>query len=129
MQKKLNFNGKMLSLDVDSLFTKVPVQETIEFLKRKLPSLNLNLPIPCEVFIDLIELCVTDDLFECQGEFYQQKYGMSMGNPLSPVLCNLFMEYFETELLPQICSLKWLRYVDDVFLVWPDSLDFDSFFC
>lgn len=59
---------KSLSPGVDSLFTTVPVQETIEFLKRKLPGLNLNLPIPCEAFTDLVELCVTDNVFECQGE-------------------------------------------------------------
>ena len=41
----LSHNGKMLSLDVDSLFTKVLVNETIDFLKRNLPEWDVNLPI------------------------------------------------------------------------------------
>ena len=40
------------------------------------------------------------------------------------------MEYFETELLPLVQNgpSMWLRYVDDVFSVWPEGRDFDSFF-
>ena len=55
---------------------------------------------------------------------------MAMGSSLSPVLAGLFMEYFETELLPTILDspLSWFRYVDDVFSVWPDNQDFQGFF-
>ena len=126
--RNLTFNGKLISLDVESLFTKVPVSETIDFLRRKLPDCNLDIPIDLNRFIDLIELCVTDNVFEYDNDYYRQNYGMSMGSPLSPVLCNLFMEYFETELLPRISDIKWLRYVDDIFLVWPRNLNFDIFY-
>ena len=53
-----------------------------------------------------------------------------MGNPLSPILANLFMEYFEKKLLKDIAppNLVWLRYVDDVFAVWPSGSDFHTFF-
>ena len=122
----LNLTGKLLSLDVDSLFTKVPVRETLNFLCRKLPDNSLDIPMEIDDFIDLIDLCITDNVFEYNGNYSVQKYGMSMGSPLSPVLCNIFMEYFETKLLPQIASIKWLRYVD-IFLVWPQHLDFDVF--
>ena len=126
--KDFSFNGRMLSLDVESLFTKVPVDETLEFVKRKLPDWDLDLPVDNQTFVKLLELCVKDNVFVYDNNFYRQKYGMSMGSPLSPVLCNIFMEYFETELMSNICDLKWLRYVDDLFLVWPEDQDFDIFF-
>ena len=52
-----------------------------------------------------------------------------MGSPLSPVLANLYMEYYETELLPQISPSPplWLRYVDDVILAWDQETDFQGF--
>ena len=51
---------------------------------------------------------------------YRQE-GLAMGSPLSPVLANIYMEYFE-EMALGSTSLKpsmWLRYVDDTFILWP----------
>lgn len=129
---KINVAGhRMVSLDVNSLFTKVPIDETIAFLKRKLPTLNLDLPLPVSTFIKLIELCLTDNVFQSpNGSYYRQRFGLAMGNSLSAVLSNLFMEYFETEILPTIPDhpKTWFRYVDDIFSLWPEQTNFQSFF-
>jgi hypothetical protein len=40
---------------------------------------------------------------------------------LSPVISNIFVEHFE-EIAPDTVDYKhakWLRYVDDTFVVWP----------
>ena len=53
-----------------------------------------------------------------------------MGSPLSPVLANLYMEYFEVELLPTLSlrPIMWARYVDDIFAIWPhDRAEFPAF--
>jgi hypothetical protein len=43
-----------------------------------------------------------------------------MGNSLSPVVSNIFMEHFEDIALDtaEYKPAKWLRYVDDTFVVW-----------
>ena len=44
-----------------------------------------------------------------------------MGSSLSPAVANLFMIYFEKKAI-ESANLKpklWIRYVDDVFVVWP----------
>ena len=48
-----------------------------------------------------------------------------MGSPLTPVLDDIYIEYFE-EMALGSTSLKpsmWLRYVDDTFILWPHLED------
>jgi hypothetical protein len=46
---------------------------------------------------------------------------MAMGSSLSPVVSNIFVEHFEEIALDTAYykPAKWLRYVDDTFVVWP----------
>ena len=50
--------------------------------------------------------------------------------PLSPILANLNMEYFETDIFPYWNSqpLLGLRYIDYIFVVWPDDQNFSRLF-
>ena len=48
----------MISFDVISLFTNVPVSDSLSFLRKKLPELDVVLPVPVDVFVKLLELCV-----------------------------------------------------------------------
>ena len=97
-------NKKMVSFDVESLFTKVPVHECINFLRNKIDTLDLDLPVPNNIFIDLVDLCISECYFSCNNRIYAQVSGLPMGSPLSPVLANLFMEFYETEILPNIVN-------------------------
>jgi hypothetical protein len=54
-------------------------------------------------------------------KFFQQKDGMAMRSSLTPTVSNIFMEHFEKLALDsaQYKPLLWLRYIDDMFVVWP----------
>ena len=120
----------MLSLDVTALFTNVPLDDVLNFLVDQFNSGVLHLPIPIDSFVSLVRLCVDNNYFSFGDSFYRQIYGVAMGSPLSPVLANLNKEYLEKSLLPTLNSrpLFWLRYVDDIFALWPNDANFDSFF-
>lgn len=51
----------MVSFDVDSLITKVPFDDVLEFLSRKLPDHHLDLLTG--TFIELLRLCVSSNAF------------------------------------------------------------------
>ena len=68
-------------------------------------------------------------MFQFEGDYYRQRLGVAKSSPLSPILANIFMEMFETELLTSLTGrpLLWLGYVDDVFAVYPNKSDSDLF--
>ena len=112
-----NLAQKFISFDATALFTNIPLDITFDFLRRKLPTLNHEFPIPVDLLIDFFDIAVNDMYFEYDGNFYQQVFGFAMGNPLSPILANLFLEHLESEILPLYTGYQpifWLRYVDDV---------------
>ena len=67
--------------------------------------------------------------FTFNDEYYQQTFGMAMGNPLSPLLSNLYMEFFEKKFIPRLNGLQliWFRYVDDILALLPVDFDVDNF--
>ena len=86
----MNFNGKLLSLDVDSLFTKVPTKETLYFLRRRLHEFDLDIPFDTAKFIELIEACITDNVVEYNGVSFA-KIWYEHGKP--PLPCSLWSFY------------------------------------
>jgi hypothetical protein len=101
----------MVSFDVVSLFTKVPIEDSLQLL-----SIHFENNI-----LALFKHVLTSTYFSFDGQFYEQTDGVAMGSPLSPVRANFFMEDFETKAL-HLTPHKpthWLRYVDDTFIIWP----------
>ena len=121
---------RFISFDVVSLFTNVPVKPTLDFLQRKLLSLNLKFDVPVECLIDLVDLCLDQSCFQFENDFYEQIFGTSMGNPLSPIISCLFLEYLETEKFPLYKGIKptfWKRYIDDALCLVPPNFDLEKF--
>jgi hypothetical protein len=113
----------MASFDVESLFTNVPIEETLEILKDKLEKdtdLSTRTPLSKEAILELTRICITTTYFQYKDAFFQQKSGMAMGSPLSPLLANMYMEWFEQKAIETSHTKPrmWLRYVDDTFTIW-----------
>ena len=90
---------------------------------------NYAFPIPLEDIIELLKLCLCNLNFTFNDEFYEQKFGCAMGNPVSPIVSNSYMEFFEKKLLPVKLprNEKWFRYVEDVLCLWPIEHNLEQF--
>lgn len=117
---RLREDELMVSFDVASLFTNVPVDETIKIIADLVSATDL-----LEVYMKGIELCLKSGYLVWHGEYYLQVDGVAMGSPIAPVTANIFMEWFEEKALETapVRPRYWWRYVDDVFaIVSRDSL-------
>ena len=107
-----------MSLDVVSLFTKVPTDETLAVVWDELDCILID------NLMEMLTFCVETIYFGMGSDIYRQER-LAMGSPLSPVLANVYMEYFE-EMALGSTSLKpsmWLRFVH-----FPVQFYFVSFF-
>lgn len=86
--------------DITSLFTNVPLDETIILCAEKAFSNNwfnatYNLNITKSGLIELLTIATKDQLFQFNGKLYKQSRCVGMGSPLGPLMANTLM-----------CSLK-----------------------
>ena len=123
---------RLVSFDVVSLFTNVPLNETIKIISNYLyPKGGEScLPFPKKSFDKLMKIA-TGGLFMYQDKFYTQTDGVAMGNPLGPTLANFFLAHLETTKLNNFPGSKpkmYLRYVDDIFAVFEEESHIKPFF-
>lgn len=85
----------LVSFDVISVFTKIPVEYTLELMKQILTAEEMK----------LAELCLKTTYFLFNGKFYKQIEGAAMGSALSPLGAEVFMEDFEKRSLEGCISL------------------------
>ncbi|XP_043220540.1 uncharacterized protein LOC122380955 [Amphibalanus amphitrite] len=118
--------GSLASLDVESLFTNVPVLETIDIILdvvysgTTLPPLKLSKSI----LKKLLLMCTTEAAFRGpDGKLYSQKDGIAMGSPLGPLFANFYMARLENTVLQNMDGPPELyaRYVDDIFVCVRDE--------
>ena len=120
---------KFVSFDVESLFTNVPLQRTLEIIvdriyNKKLIDTNLKK----STLRKLIRDTCTKTAFSCNNQLYEQIDGVSMGGSLGPVLANIIMTEFEQTIVKQLINRGlitfYCRYVDDtLLLIKPDTIN------
>ena len=122
----------MVSFDVVSLFTNVPLNETIDIVADYVYASDSVHPVPKfskNIFIKLLKKA-TGGMFLYKDKLYRQIDGVAMGGPLGPTLANFFLGHLETKLFMGIdfAPSLYLRYVDDIFAVFRSVSDKLAFF-
>ena len=110
-----NKHNYLVSFDVESLFTNIPVNEVINIAADLVyrHESETKPKFGKDVFVKLCEFA-TQGCFMYNGEMFKQIDGVSMGSPLAPILANLFLAQLEQSWLSEECSpLYYSRYVDD----------------
>ena len=117
----------LVSSDVKALFTNVPVARSLKIILDRLendPLLAERTTLSPVQVRDLLKICLTTTYFQFDGVIYIQVEGAAMGSPVSPIVANLFMEWFEEHALATFrAELQlWKRYVDDTGVALEETL-------
>ena len=84
------------SFDISSLFTNIPLAETIQICADTFYDGDLSPPqFSKEIFIELMNVATTSAEFSFNNVMYQQIDGVAMGSPLGPALANIFVGYYQ----------------------------------
>ena len=115
-ENKLKEDEEDISYDVESLFTNVPIDETIEFILDEI-YVNKKLKPICSRLImkRLLKRLTSDCLFSVNERLIKQIDGCAMGSPLSVVLSGIFMTKLEKDVVYPELPILFRRFVDDVF--------------
>ena len=89
----------MCSFDISSLFTNVPLAETIQICADSLYNFLPTPPtFPRNVFVELMELATCSVDFSFINIMHRQIDGVAMGSPLGPCLANIFVGFYKSKL-------------------------------
>src|ERR1700761_3534460 len=117
----------MISLDIENLFTNVPVTETINIILNKLfpDDYVCYHGFNRDEFRTLLSLAVEHSYFTFNNNLFKQKDGMAMGSPLGPIFANIFLAHNESSWLANapVTPFLYKRYVDDTLLLVPTDSD------
>ena len=96
--KTLNACEELVSFDVVSLFTKIPVDLAVKVAEERLredASLGQRTSLLVDDIIHLLSFSLKTTQFAYNGTHYQQVFGTAMGSPVSAVITNILMEDVE----------------------------------
>ena len=134
---KLQDNEELVSFDVSALFTSIPVNQALDVINQLIIQHQMDMDFKYKIgkawyevadhldredVMALLKVVLNNCVFSFQGKFYKQLHGAAMGSPCSPVVANIYIEYFEKralgpELPVSFTINTWLRYVDDVLTI------------
>ena len=117
-QTQLNPNEQYVSYDVESLFTNIPVDETINYTVNKIYQKN-RLPQICSktIFKRSLYKLTTEVSFQFSYKLFKQTGGCTVDGPLSVALSDIEMIRMETDAVVPIRPIFYKRSVNNIVVV------------
>ena len=116
-------NSLLVTMDVKSLYTSICNNEKIASVKKKNDHYQ-NKAIPTNIIATFLGLILTLHNFIFNSKCYLQMKGCAIGTICAPSYANIFMSEFEEKHIYPLIKNKsviYLRYTDNIFMVWIKS--------
>ena len=113
-----------MTVDVSALYTNLNNEDSVETVRKVLET-RTNKSIPTDFIIKLLELVLHHNIFEFDGELYQQLIGCAMGSRCSPNVADIFMSFIDEEIRQRAKKygnlLFYGRFLDDYLMIFCGS--------
>ena len=115
-QTPLSSDEDYVSYDVDSFFTNIPVEETIEYIIHQIYN-EKKVPQICSktVFRRLMYKLTAECAFQINQNLFEQTEGCGMGGPLSVTLAYIHIIRTEKDIVTPLKPIFYKRFVDDIY--------------
>lgn len=113
----------LVTMDVSSLYTNIDPAMGLPAVRKALEQSGRHSARVTDAILELLELILSHNDFQFAGKWFLQILGTAMGKPFAPEYANIAMWAWETLAL-SLATLQpalYLRYLDDIFLVWNHS--------
>ena len=112
----------MVSFDVTSLYTNIPIIDTLNIIKDYVNSDDQFIrktAIPQGKFLDLVHLVLRTTWYTFNCQFHQKTDGIAMGGSASSTTAEIYMQVYErTAITTALHPPKvWEQFVDDVYSI------------
>lgn len=112
----------MVSFDIVSMFTTIPIDMVYTAVKRRWQQISTVTTIPWDTFEQMLKFCLVETNYvQWKGCTYMQIDGLTIGGCTSAIMADFVI----TDLLEQVISecgydpLLCVKYVDDILIMMP----------
>jgi hypothetical protein len=108
------------SLDIQDMFTNIPVRRAVDPIINRIDQSKsfINSSLTRTDLKKLLLLALNNNYVEFNNKYFKQKHGLPMGNCLSPILADIYLDDYMKKHLNEVnITQKLWRYVDDIIII------------
>ena len=121
--KRINPDWLLVTGDITALYTNMCIERILQTVQREMAK-NPDPNRPDGEILDLLTTTLQNNDFHFNKQLYLQIYGTAMGYPYAPSLADIYLLDFDEKIKTgfKIKPLYYFRYLDDIFFLWPGTL-------
>ena len=125
---KLPDSAVLLTVDIESLYPSIPVQDALDTVKDLLLYSNNSDQEMVELIISLLDIQLRNNFFDFDGAHYRQIRGVPMGKPWAPAVACLYLLKWDCDVMAKLTSppVLFCRYIDDVLMIFQTRHDAET---
>jgi hypothetical protein len=118
---KITESSRLATFDIKDLYVNIPIEETVHITKVLLENNKINDNTLSQACL-LLETIMKQNYLQFDQNIYQPRKGIAMGSPISGLIAEIFLQYYEQHIVKNNLDSNIItyynRYVDDILVIY-----------